>query len=96
MEKDAIQRDPDKLQEWAHVNLLRFIKAKYKVLHLVQINAQHQYRLRNEGIENSSAEALRVLVDEKLDMGCQYALVAQKPTVSQSISKEAWPTGQGK
>lgn len=62
--RDAIQGDLVWLKRWAHMNLMKFNKAKCHVRHLGHGNPSHKLR---EVIESSLVEkGSRVMVDENL------------------------------
>ena len=77
--RDAIQKDPYRLKQQAHVNLMRFSKSKCRVLDLGCSNPCCQHKLGDVRIVRSSAEKhLGVLVEGQLERSQQCALVAQK------------------
>ena len=73
---DAIQRDLERIQKWAQVNLMKFNKSKSKVFHLGHGNLHYQYKLRDVRIKHKPGTVSGGI--GKLDLSKQCAHAAQK------------------
>jgi len=82
--RHAIQRNPDRLERWARVNLMKFNKAKCKVLHLGRGNPKDKYRLGEGWVESSPEEKdvgvlVGVVFSPRQQQGTMWSLSHSSP-----------------
>uniref|UniRef100_A0A8D0CDV4 Reverse transcriptase domain-containing protein n=1 Tax=Salvator merianae TaxID=96440 RepID=A0A8D0CDV4_SALMN len=78
-ERERIQKDLEKLEQWAATNRMVFNKEKCKVLHLGKKNEKNTYRMGGIRLSSSTCEKdLGVLVDHRLNMSQQCEAAAKK------------------
>lgn len=67
--KEPIQTELGRLESWACANLMKFNKAKCKILHVGQERYEQKYRLEEEQDKSTPEENdLGLLLDEKFSL----------------------------
>ena len=90
--RDDMQMDLDRLERFSCGNLMRFTKAKCKVLQLDWANPKHKYQLGGEWIESSFEEKdLECWWMRSSTCASNVSLQPRKPTVFWAASKKFGP-----
>lgn len=92
-ERDTNQRD--KLERWDHANIVKFYKAKCKMLHLGLDNPRPKHKVDGEFRADLRRRIWGCLLMGSSTRLSNVCLDPGKPTVSRSASKEGWQAGQG-
>lgn len=93
--RDIISRNLDRLEEWAHGNIMRFNQCK--VMHLDWGNPRCVYSLREVPIESRPVDFLESPCGQKAEhepVVCAFSLEGQlHPLLHQ---EQGWPAGKGR
>lgn len=73
-----LQRDLDRLEEWASKNCVKLKKEKCKVLHLGWANQRAQYRLGSVWLGSSLNEKDMAVLADKMNKSQQHITAATK------------------
>ena len=85
--------DQDKLEKWVYKKLMRFNKAKCKLLHLTQGNPRYMHNL-GEVIEIALQTLLGPAGQKaEYEPAVLMCLLSGKPTVSWAASEKGQPAG---
>ena len=90
-DSELLQRDLDKLYEWAELWQLRFNAKKCKVMHQGNANHQFQYKMDNQTLERVTDEKdLGVTIDNELKFHKHVSLAVSKANQMLGIAKRTF------
>ena len=79
-DRNKIQNDLDRLENWAENNRMKFNRDKSKVLHQGKRKQTHSYKMENTRLCNTTDEKdLGIVIDHMLNMSQQCDVATKRP-----------------